>query len=44
MNPFKMAKVFNIMPKWLNFAKSGHTGGESQILSFELGQRKIRRA
>ena len=26
MNPFEMAKVFNIMPKWRNFAESGHTG------------------
>ena len=26
MNPFKMAKVFNGVPKWRNFAKSGHTG------------------
>ena len=26
MNHFKMSKVFNITPKWWNFAKSGHTG------------------
>ena len=25
MKPFKIAKVFNIMQKWQNFAKSGHT-------------------
>ena len=25
MNSFKMAKVFNLVPKWQNFAKSGHT-------------------
>ena len=25
MNPFKMAKKYNIMPKWRNFPKSGHT-------------------
>ena len=25
MCPFKMAKVFNIMPKWRNFAKFGRT-------------------
>ena len=25
MNPFKMAKDFNGVPKWQNFAESGHT-------------------
>ena len=26
-----MAKVFNTMPKWRNFAKSGHTEAESHL-------------
>ena len=25
MNSFKMAKVFNVVPKWQILAKSGHT-------------------
>ena len=25
MNPLKLTKAFNILPKWRNFAKSGHT-------------------
>ena len=25
MKPFKIAEVFNSVPKWRNFAKSGHT-------------------
>ena len=29
MNLFKMAKFFNIMLKWWNFAKSGHTARNS---------------
>ena len=29
MNPFKMPKEFNGVPKWRNFAKSGHTGNNS---------------
>ena len=29
MNPIKMAKVFNAVPEWQNFAKSGHTGFSS---------------
>ena len=30
MNTFKIAKVFNIEPKWRNFAKSGHTGPQEE--------------
>ena len=29
MKPFITAKVFNGVPKWQKFAKSGHTGGRS---------------
>ena len=25
MSPFNMAKVFNVVPKWRNFTKSGHS-------------------
>ena len=25
INPFKMAKVLNVVPSWWNFTKSGHT-------------------
>ena len=27
MNPFKMAKLLNVAPKWQNFAKSSHAVG-----------------
>ena len=30
MNTIKMAKCFNVVPKWRNFAKSGRTGWQAQ--------------
>ena len=35
MNCFKMAKVFNVVPKWQKFAKSGHTAGSSELKFFK---------
>ena len=31
MNSFKMAKVFYVVQKWQNLAKSGHTGSFTSI-------------
>ena len=37
-----MPKIFKYLPKWWNFAKSGHTGVSSPVLKLkELGKMKI---
>ena len=38
--PTKLTKAFKILPKWRNFAKSGHTGIERTCVCKEARERE----